>query len=68
MRTYSVGFEDNLYFAICNGAPSGKSFDNANSAWKYAKRLAKQYAQKHDLGYTYTTHPDGSVRAAYVVS
>ena len=52
-------FED----TVCDG--QDKSY--MQRAWKHAERLAKQFAKRHGLTATYTTHPNRSSRACWLV-
>ena len=36
-------------------------------AWKHAEKLAKQYAKRHNMKALYTTHPNRTARACWLV-
>lgn len=68
MRIYEVESYDRDYFVVkANGRPCHQLFENAKYAWKHAEKLAKLYARIKNLTATYTTHPDGGAKAAWVV-
>ena len=68
MRVYDVERESvNSFVVRIDGALSAFESESAQDAWKRAEKLAKNYARVKGLTAVYTTHPEGTARAAWVV-
>ena len=68
MRIYDVEQNgDGYYIVTANGVPCKASFQKPKKAWEHAEKLATLYARVKGLRASFTTHPEGGARAAWVV-